>query len=266
MEDKFFEEKIAIIKLRGERAEQQDIHASRESIIKGIKRSVYAVADGRGPKGEKAAAFAVKAAVNDLSAEPRLDAPAIREQFLLIHDAVSKLADKSGTTLSVAIVEDHKLTTAFVGDSEVWILKDGELRRRTAPHRYGEHKKETARLERTAANIRGGYLIANISSPNVSDEAPAKIKLTRALGNEEFDPYLSHEPEIETVKLTGGEKFLLIGTNGFWDAATLNSKSHHAVEHALVASETAEEARKKISSILSRRNIPDNATVMIIKL
>jgi serine/threonine protein phosphatase PrpC len=58
----------------------------------------------------------------------------------------------------------------------------------------------------------------------------------------------------------------LIGTDGFWNAATLKSKSHHAIEHVLASSKTAEEVRGKIADILKRREIHDNATLLITEL
>jgi serine/threonine protein phosphatase PrpC len=258
--------KIATIELRGQRAEQQDAHASFESEHNGVTRFTFAVADGHGTGGDKVAKYAATRIVHDLAEEPKLDAPTIRERFADLQAAIVNDHRNNGATLTVAIREGDKLTTAYVGDSEAWMFADGKMKRRTVPHRFKDHAHETDRLERSPVRIENGYIVVSSTLPYASEESAKRIQVTRSLGDEDFEPYLSHEPQIETITLKGNEKFLLIGSDGFWNAATLRSRSRHAIEHALATSETAELAQQKIASILSRREIHDNATVMIIEL
>lgn len=261
-------ESIAAIELKGQRAEQQDAHAWAEyERPHGGSRLVLAIADGHGDKGEKAAKYAAERATHELGIAEHLDAPFIRETFLRLNDAIVDEVPTGGTTLTLGVREGNKLTTAYVGNSEAWLFKDGKLKRRTVPHTYTDNKFEHERLNRTPAHIDDrGRITTHSRLPFASEATASHLSVTRSLGDQAFEPYVLHEPKVETIQLDGTETFLLVGSDGFWNAATLRSRSRHAIEHVLKNASSAEEARLQLLDILARRELHDNATVLIAKL
>jgi len=257
--------------LQGPRIEQQDACAWKQTTTQTGGRFVAAIADGHRVHGDKASTFVTQRAVASLLAEPVITAPGVRELFLELHRALAEHfpaqpADGNlgtGTTLSVAFKEGSVLTTAYVGDSEIWLYKDGELKRRTAPHRIKDNPHELARLERTAAPVNAEHaMIARI--PGLDE--PMTLNITRSLGEVAFEPYVLHEPTVETIQLSGTEKFLLLGTDGFWDVTVQGKKKLHALKHILETANTAEEAKEKILSMLERTELVDNTSLLIVKL
>jgi serine/threonine protein phosphatase PrpC len=100
-----------------------------------------------------------------------------------------------GSTLTLAVVEDDRLTVAHVGDSRAYLWRDGSLRQLTEDH-----------------SVPGALLKQGRITPEEAHEHPHRHILYRCLGlkpNLEVDIY-------PAVELRPGDSLLLC-SDGLWD-------------------------------------------------
>jgi PPM family protein phosphatase len=155
---------------------------------------LFAVADGMGgaQAGELASGLAA-AALRDESSElsggeQRVD-DLIQEANRRIYERQSQDASASGmgTTITVALVEDGRVSIGHVGDSRAYLIRDRKLEQLTEDHSL------------VAELVRSGKL-----SPEEAEGHPQRSVITRALGT---DP----DVDVDTfsVETKGGDLFLL---------------------------------------------------------
>ena len=177
------------------RTENQD-YALAVTLSVGRLANLFLVADGMG--GHKAGGFASKFSVetiHQLIAESGQEAAAaiLREVIEETNTRLREQADSDeslsgmGTTIVAATVEDGNLCVANVGDSRLYVLKDGTLKQITEDHSLVEEMVRNGDLDREEARFH-----------------PNKNIITRALGG---------LPEVEVdffeVPLSGGEIVLM---------------------------------------------------------
>src|SRR5688500_8853315 len=110
-------------------------------------RGVFVVADGMGghAAGEVASLMAVEAVMKELSDLKEIDdagtagnklAEALRMANRNIHDRMLAESDKQGmgTTASVLVLDEKRYLIGQVGDSRVYLLRDGALQQVTKDH------------------------------------------------------------------------------------------------------------------------------------
>ena len=154
---------------------------------------VFAVADGMGgaQAGEVASRLAA-AAVEDAGTA----GPPEQRVVALIEDANRRVFERAsedaaasgmGTTMTVALVADGRVTIGHVGDSRAYRLRDGEIEQLTDDHSL------------VAELVRSGKL-----SPEEADSHPQRNVITRVLGT---DPDV--DVDVFTVDAEEGDVFLL---------------------------------------------------------
>src|SRR3954451_8806799 len=155
---------------------------------------LFAVADGMGgaQAGELASGLAA-AALRDESSqlsggEQRVD-DLIQEANRRIFERQSQDASASGmgTTITVALVEDGRVSIGHVGDSRAYLIRDRKLEQLTEDHSL------------VAELVRSGKL-----SPEEAEGHPQRSVITRALGT---DP----DVDVDTfsIETQAGDLFLL---------------------------------------------------------
>lgn len=159
------------------------------------RKPLFAIADGMGgaQAGEIASGIAVSVFERGLP-----DGPGSAEQRLasLVQDANEQIHDLSvadaqhagmGTTLTAAYVGEEDIAIAHVGDSRMYLWRDGALRKLTRDHSLVEELVEEGRL-----------------TPEEADEHPQRSIITRALGPE-------HDVQVDsqTFHAQDGDVFLL---------------------------------------------------------
>ena len=177
------------------RTENQDYALAVTSPV-GRLANLFLVADGMG--GHKAGGFASKFSVetiHQLIAESGQEAAVavLREVIEETNTRLREQADSDeslsgmGTTIVAATVEEGNLCVANVGDSRLYVLKDGTLKQITEDHSLVEEMVRNGDLDREEARFH-----------------PNKNIITRALGG---------LPEVEVdffeVPLSGGEIVLM---------------------------------------------------------
>ncbi len=213
-------------------------------------RGVFVVADGMGghAAGEVASEMAVQivqrelAPVRDLDGEDvvQLVASTLRRANRAIHDRTITEVDKQGmgTTASVLVVSGARYLIGQVGDSRVYLLRDGSFSQLTKDHSYVQEQ------------VDAGYL-----TPEQARYHPYSNVITRCVG---ASPEV--EPDIYRGEVRLGDLFLVAsdGLTGMVDDRRL----------AQLLSSRAEPERK-VQALISEANGRgglDNITAIIIQV
>jgi protein phosphatase len=162
-------------------------------------RGLFIVADGMGghAAGEVASEMAVQivtrelAALHDLAADgvvPKVTQALKNANQAIFRRTIAEV-DKQGmgTTLSVLLMAGSRYLIGQVGDSRVYLLRDGTLRQLTKDHSYVQEQ------------VDAGYL-----TPEQARYHPYSNVITRCVGASE-----SVEPDIYTGDIKGGDVFLV---------------------------------------------------------
>jgi len=122
-----------------------------------IKGAMAAIADGLGGHegGHEASRYAVRGLCADYYATPdSLGVPQALDRVLQslnawLHDYALRAREAAGraTTLSVLVLRGTRYFTAHVGDSRIYLVRDGELQRLTTDHLW-DHPELKAVLKR----------------------------------------------------------------------------------------------------------------------
>jgi PPM family protein phosphatase len=212
-------------------------------------RGVFIVADGMGghAAGEVASLMAVQTVMQELAELREIDgagsaasrlADSLRTANRNIHDRTLAESDKQGmgTTASVLVVDEKKYLIGQVGDSRVYLLRDGALHQLTKDHSYVQEQ------------VDAGFL-----TPEQAKYHPYSNVITRCVG-------ASHdvEPDIYKGDAKVGDIFLVAsdGLTGMVDDRRI---------HTLLMSRA--EPERKVHSLISEANGRgglDNITAIVV--
>lgn len=220
------------------RSENQDALISRPSL------GVYAVADGAG--GHRDGRWAANTVIDAIAAIPEGLPPsqrlsAIRQSIAHAHDTLRQAADEcedprgaAATTVAVLLLEGDYFVVLWVGDSRVYLLRDGELIQLTHDHTLVQQMVDSgAIMSREGRN----HPHANV--------------ITRAVG--------SSDPELAIDKRTGtvlpGDRFLLCSDG------LLKTMDDDEICHAL--GQGGDVAAAMVATAL-RRRARDNVSAVVV--
>ncbi len=206
------------------------------------------VADGMGGAegGQHASRIAVEAVCEFYPRSPDADP----QQSLLasFREANSRVQQEAhakpmlrgmGTTLTACALRGNKLYFAHIGDSRLFLIRDGEARQLSRDHSL------VARL------IESGTI-----RPEDAETHPQKHVLTAAVGvAEDLQPDMPVEPvELKSADL------LILCTDGLWGQMS-------SAEMAEIASKSApKDACKSLVQLAKDRGGPDNITVQVLRV
>ena len=239
------------------RTSNEDSHCERADI------GLFVVADGMGGHvaGEVASRVAVEAIQAFISEtaqadknrtwpfpfEPSisLEANRLKAAFRLanrkIASAIADSTDLRGmaTTASAVLAGSETLCVAHVGDSRVYVLKDGALHQLTHDHSWVEEQ------------VRAGTM-----SPSAARQHPWRNVVTRALSGGE-DP----EVDVADVRPATGERYLLCSDGLFSvvsDAQIADILGHRSMPLQDIASALVDAA--------NAGGGPDNTTALVLEI
>jgi len=245
---------FSALELVGTRDSQQDCVKWIET---DDKKFAVGMADGHGKDGAEVSNLVVEIANAELKKLPE-DFKFTKKYFSDLFDRIDEQVrgkyENGGTTFLLSLIDEDNLWIAYVGDTQLYIgAKDGSIRRLTVPHRYKENKKEQDRLD----FLDGGLLI--------SDNGRSYLNITRSIGDKDFS-LVSHMPEVQKVELTDEVKYIVAGTDGFWDVLNKSSKRQKKLRKILQDGGSPEEIISKINiEILSNVKLLDNATLFLLE-
>lgn len=213
-------------------------------------RGVFMVADGMGghAAGEVASEMAVQIVLRELSAVQDLHAPdaaqrignALRHANRSIHDRTITEIDKQGmgTTASVLLVSGTRYMIGQVGDSRVYLLRDGALSQLTKDHSYVQEQVDLGNL-----------------TPEQARYHPYSNVITRCVG---ASPDV--EPDLYSGEVQAGDLFLVAsdGLTGMVDDRRL--------QQLLMARAAPERKAQALIAEANGRGGLDNITAIIVQV
>ncbi|HEU4990587.1 MAG: Stp1/IreP family PP2C-type Ser/Thr phosphatase [Gemmatimonadota bacterium] len=213
-------------------------------------RGVFMVADGMGghAAGEVASEMAVQIVLRELHAVQDLDAAdagkkigaALKHANRSIHDRTITEVDKQGmgTTASVLLVSGSRYLIGQVGDSRVYLLRDGALVQLTKDHSYVQEQVDLGNL-----------------TPEQARYHPYSNVITRCVG---ASPEV--EPDVYVGEVRLGDLFLVAsdGLTGMVDDRRLQQ---------LLMARTVPE--RKVAALIAEANGRgglDNITAIVVEV
>ncbi|MET4783622.1 PP2C family serine/threonine-protein phosphatase [Glaciihabitans sp. UYNi722] len=208
---------------------------------------LFVVADGMGGHagGDVASAIALKRVIEaDRSFASAEDAEFALQSSLIAANAM--LAETvfehpeltgMGTTVSAILRSGDKIAIAHIGDSRIYVLRDGVLKQITADHTFVQRLVDSGRI-----------------TPEEAAVHPRRSVLMRVLGD------VDASPEIDTtiVDLVPGDRWLLCSDG-------LSSYvSDDKIEAALKTVPIARDAADRLVKESLDQGAPDNVTVVIV--
>ncbi len=238
------------------RASNEDSYSTRPDV------GLFVVADGMG--GHVAGEVASRLAVESIEAfieetagadknrtwpfpfEPALslEANRLKAAFRLANRRIaSKIADAQelrgmATTASAILLGPANACVGHVGDSRVYVLRDGRLDQITSDHSWVEEQ------------VRAGTL-----SPSAARQHPWRNVVTRALSG-------GDDPEVDVTEVTpiAGERYLLC-SDGLFAVAT-----DDVILEILARDEPLETICRQLVDLANERGGPDNITTLVLDI
>jgi serine/threonine protein phosphatase PrpC len=156
-------------------------------------------------------------------------------QYSFVHPELRGM----GTTCTAAAIVQDQLYYVHVGDSRLYLIRDGQITRVTRDHSYV-----------------GRLVESGMISPEEAETHPQRNILTAALGT---NPELIMDSPTQPTSLRPKD-VLLICSDGLWgqvrDAEILDA----------VDNQNVEKAGRKLIELARERGGPDNITVQILRL
>ena len=212
--------------------------------------SLFVVADGMG--GHAGGDIASAIAVRRIAETDRLDFASPQEAEFALHSAMiaanqdisAAVEDRPeltgmGTTVSAMVRVGDVIATAHIGDSRIYLLRDGELSQITNDHTFVQRLVETGRI-----------------TPEEAAVHPRRSVLMRVLGD------IDQSPEIDTSILgtVPGDRWMLCS-----DGLT----SYVPIERILIAmsgSPTSADAAQSLVEEALEHGAPDNVTAIVVDI
>jgi serine/threonine protein phosphatase PrpC len=231
---------VGMIRSGNEDSHDSDVNANR---------GIFVVADGMGghAAGEVASLMAVQTAMRELTELKEIDAEgksatrlaeALRTANRNIHDRMLAESDKQGmgTTASVLVLDEHRYLIGQVGDSRIYLVRDGALLQITKDHSYVQEQ------------VDAGFL-----TPEQAKYHPYSNVITRCVGAS-----ADVEPDVYRGESKAGDIWLVCsdGLTGMVDDRRI---------HTLLMSRA--EPERKVHSLISEANGRgglDNITAIVV--
>ena len=234
-------------RIREENEDSFVVVSPEDPAVRERKGHLLSVADGLGghAAGQVASAVAVGALVEAYFAPTspgRIEAAlqrAIQTANLRIHEQARRdpALRSMQTTLSCLVLAGGSGYLGHVGDSRIYLHRDGELRQLTSDH------SEAAELVRL-----------RLARPESLAEHPRRNVLTRTLGGQLF-----LRPDFQRVPVRPGDTFVLC-TDGLWSEV-----SDEEIATA-IAEEDCESACRRLIDLQLGRSSLDNVTAVVVKV
>jgi len=223
--------------------------------------SYYAVFDGHA--GTDAAAYAA-ANLHELlvgsDAYPDNPVQAFSDAFIRCDDMFVASSKKSGSTAVCVLVIGERLYTAWLGDSQATLVRAGVPLKIIDPHKPNR-EDERARIEALGGSIlHWGTWRVN-----------GQLAVSRAIGDGEYKPYITAEPDVTTVALQPSDEFLIVACDGLWDTVTPEEATEIVYNHLeekqmLEDFELLQDIGARLAEVAKEKGSGDNITIIVVFL
>ncbi len=132
---------------------------NEDRILMDPQRGIYLVVDGVGghAAGERAAGIAADIISMRLARQTGTTAKRVREAFALASTEIFEMASRDSAlsgmacVATLAIIEDDRVTVGHVGDSRLYLLEPGKMKKVTHDHSPVGEKEDAGELSESAA-------------------------------------------------------------------------------------------------------------------
>lgn len=258
----------AVSEGQGKRPTMEDASVIVDGYMGSLNRNLYMVADGHG--GGEAARYAIERFPYELhnyvynagiNREEITDGRAMREVFRIVdHEIKQKVGAGTGATVVVVYRRRDQLTIGHVGDVRVIMDRGGEIVQLTHDYRPTD-PTERARIERAGGSVSGQDIYVQRQGGKIGP-----IRVTRALGDRDFEPVVTSEPEILSETIQPSDRRIVIASDGLWDVMRNNQEVLDLIRHIQDPQEASRVLRDEALQRLSRTKYGDNVTVMVVNL
>ncbi|XP_018547414.1 protein phosphatase 1E [Lates calcarifer] len=224
------------------------------------EQAFFAVFDGHG--GVDAAIYAANHLhVNLVRQESFNQDPseALCRAFKVTDERFVKKASREnlrcGTTGVVTFLRGQTLYVAWLGDSQVILVRRGQVVELMKPHKP-DREDEKQRIEAL-----GGCVIW-FGTWRVN----GSLSVSRAIGDSEHKPYICGDADHSIFPLDGSEDYLILACDGFWDTVSPDEAVRVVSDHLQEnAGDTTMVAHKLVASARDAGS-SDNITVIVVFL
>lgn len=224
------------------------------------EQAFFAVFDGHG--GVDAAIYAANHLhVNLVHQESFSQDPseALCRAFKVTDERFVKKASREnlrcGTTGVVTFLRGRTLYVAWLGDSQVILVRRGQVVELMKPHKP-DREDEKQRIEAL-----GGCVIW-FGTWRVN----GSLSVSRAIGDSEHKPYICGDADHSIFPLDGSEDYLILACDGFWDTVSPEEAVRVVSDHLQENSgDTTMVAHKLVASARDAGS-SDNITVIVVFL
>jgi serine/threonine protein phosphatase PrpC len=209
--------KVYTHSLKGGRPQNEDAHEVISNIdnIDTNKKDVnlYAVFDGHG--GKQISTF-LKDYIPKFFMDKRVEYPLSKKYVTNVYDHVQRTISKKdysryiGSTCLIAIQYKYQneqyLNVINTGDSRCVLCRDNFAMPLSKDHKPN-WPEEFCRI-----SALGGKIVFDGYDWRIKD-----LSVSRAFGDTEANPYVTHRPDLFRYKLDKADKFLVLACDGAWD-------------------------------------------------
>ena len=262
--------KIYSHSLQGKRDSNEDQHVHILNLDGSNKQlnpiNFFAVFDGHGGK-------AVSKFLKDNL--PPLFVNKFPKKIYNKQSSASKYFIKIFDLLQNKMKEDHPRAVQYCGSTccvviqykdssdknKIWVLNIGDSRavkcnkNNIAEQLSQDHKPNNPEEKKRIESL-GGKIQFDGCDWRIKD-----LSLSRAFGDIECTPYVTHLPQIYNYKVSSSDKFMIIACDGLWDVVS-NQDATDFVNQLLITNNKVNYAKELAQYALTKGSL-DNVTVMI---
>jgi serine/threonine protein phosphatase PrpC len=226
-----------------------------------------AVFDGHGGKAvskylkDNLSQFFVNKFKKDIYSKPDTATKYFMKVYDLIQNKMKedhpRVVQYCGSTACVNIhFKDNK------GKDKLWVLNVGDSRavkcnKSNIADQLTVDHKPNLQSERIRIEHLGGEIEFDGSDWRIKD-----LSLSRAFGDLECTPYVTHLPQIYKYKINSNDKFIILACDGLWDVLS-NQEAVDYINNILVNTKFKGNYAKELSEYAYHKGSLDNITVLI---
>ncbi|XP_069471260.1 protein phosphatase 1E [Ambystoma mexicanum] len=224
------------------------------------EQAYFAVFDGHG--GVDAAIYAaLHLHVNLVRQEmfPHDPAEALCGAFRMTDEGFVKKAAREkmrcGTTGVVTFIRGNMLHVAWLGDSQVMLVRKGQAVELMKPHKP-DREDEKQRIEAL------GGCVVWFGAWRVN----GSLSVSRAIGDAEHKPYICGEADSTSIVLDGSEDYLILACDGFYDTMSPDEAVKVVSDHLKENNGDSSMVAHKLVASARDAGSSDNITVIVVFL
>jgi serine/threonine protein phosphatase PrpC len=259
---------VSIKGLRDQNEDKHDIILNSENKMKHLKNvNFFGVYDGHGGKN---VSNYIQKNISNFFLDKRINYPLSKSHVTKVFNNLQnslmryKWSNTSGTTCLVAVHfkfnESEYLNVLNTGDSRCILCRDNFAMPLTKDHKP-KWPEEKHRIEGL-----GGKIVYDGYDWRIRD-----LSVSRAFGDLDATPFLTHTPDIFRYKLDKSDKFFVLACDGLWDVMSNFEVVNFILENCYDSS-TKVRVNKKINTAKQlaqyalKKGSTDNITIIVVFL